>query len=308
MINNLYESVKNLTEETLPQKLEKAAGIGAESAADIVKGLSFNEYVELANAIDTEDSVKIQNIVGSDLHEAAPVDKVTVTNKNDNNLEYKDEKGNTTTVDLRKPDADPGLNTLDQAGMTATDNNGENIAPALDDIEKGDTFGLELEEEMARLKELAGLNEGNNSPSFISSVDLVDGQTIDDVTVEYYYEPGDAATRNYPGSDAEATIERITYNGREIDLDNIANIDYLTDEALEDATQSAQDDYDARGDYEMERQRERRYEESLEVDETASAGGTSAGGIATAPAVTGETRKRNSHPGTIVGSDKYTGY
>jgi len=143
-----------------------------------------------------------------------------------------------------------------------------------------------MDEEIERIRELAGLQETSSSPSFTSSVVLDDGRIVDDVTVEYYYEPEEPAEQGYPGAPAEAHIEAISYNGKEIELDDIANLDDLKDEALEAADQAGQDEYDQRGDYEMERQRERRYNETLEVDETASCGGTGAGGIATAVTAT----------------------
>jgi len=155
---------------------------------------------------------------------------------------------------------------------------------------------------------MAGIQESEGVSSFNSSVVLDDGRIVDDVTVEYYYEPEEPAEQGYPGAPAEAHIEGITYNGNEIELDEIANLDDLRDEALEAANRAAQDDYDARGDHDMEQQRERRYHEALEVDETATGGSSSAGGIASVPGIGGKSRAKNSHPGTTVGSDKYTGY
>jgi len=260
MIKNLYDSVKNITEETLSKKLQNVTNLSESLAIDLVNDLSFGNYINLGKAIDAEDVSKIQGI----LDEAGLPNKVEVTNVTNNELSYQDDKGSTTTVDLRKPDVETDLKTLDQTGnQLAKDPAGDSTAPNIGDIEKGDEFGLGLEEDLQRIRELAGLQETSSSPTFISSVELNNGQIVDDVTVEYYYEPEEASTHNYPGAAAEAHIEAISYNGKDIDIDTVVNIDQLTDEALEAADQAGQDEYDARGDYDMERQRERNYYEEV---------------------------------------------
>ena len=309
MINNLYESVKNITEETLPQKLEKL-GLDEQVAADIVKDLSFNEYVSLANAIDNEDTAKIKTFIGEAILPDTEEEEVSKVSPSEITTTNKATGATTTTptgddskTRFTQPDANKKASVTDTGELASADTG---------DLEVGDDiFTSTIDEDLQRIRELAGLQEAG--PEYDTEIE-VDGQDVP-VIIDYDYEAPEAAIHSGssmgPGSDEEIYINSVTgLDGQDYDVDLLGgdNVYHLENYIRDRVEAAAEEEYYGRGDYDMERQREKNYHEALEVDETATAGGTGAGGIASAPTVTGETRRRNSHPGTVVGSDKYTGY
>jgi len=99
----------------------------------------------------------------------------------------------------------------------------------------------------------------NTNRKFDTVVRLKNGTELDNATIEYDYDSADPGDRMNPSHPATASIYSITYNGKDIDVDLVANLDEIEEVALEHEAESVQNDNDEYGDYMYNRQREERY-------------------------------------------------